>query len=127
MTSNQCLACHQIDHPSVGPRYLDVSLKYRNNPQAQELLRAKLKSGGAGVWGEIPMPPQIALKPEDSSTLITAILGLATGISESKGTLGGTLELAPPPTPAEPGGAWEITAEAPGFTPAKLRIPAANL
>ncbi|MEY4245098.1 MAG: hypothetical protein RLZZ245_2683 [Verrucomicrobiota bacterium] len=126
MTSNQCLACHQIDHPSVGPRYLDVSLKYRNNPQAQELLIAKLKSGGAGVWGEIPMPPQIALKPEDASTLITAILGLATGISESKGTLGGTLELAPPPTPAEPGGAWEITAEAPGFTPAKLRIPAAN-
>jgi cytochrome c len=123
VVANQCLACHQIDHSSVGPRYLDVALKYRDQADAKEKLIAKLKSGGAGVWGEIPMPPQSALKPEDAQALISAILDLATGISENRSGRSGTLKLAPPPATVQAGGAWEITAEAKGFTPAKLRIP----
>jgi len=69
------------------------------------------------------MPPQIALKQEDADKLVAAILGLSDGISQSKGTLEGTLQLAPG-YGAEAGGAWEISAEAPGYAPAKLRIPA---
>ncbi len=121
--ANQCLACHQVGVPSVGPSYLEVSLKFRNQGNASEYLHEKLKKGGAGVWGEVPMPPQVALKQEDADQLVAAILGLSDGISQVKGTLEGTLPL-PPAYDAEPGGAWEISAEAPGYSPAKLRIPA---
>ena len=124
VTANQCLACHQVAHPSVGPRYLDVALKYRDRPDAVEYLKAKLKTGGGGVWGEIPMPPQAALKDNDADAIIAAILGLSAGITEIKGSLSGTLNLAPKPATAESGGAWELSVEAPGFTAVKFRIPA---
>ena len=86
-TTSQCFACHQVGVQSVGPSYLDVSLKYRTQQNAAEYLKNKLKTGGAGVWGEIPMPPQIALQPEDADKLVTAILGLSDGISQMKGKL----------------------------------------
>ena len=121
--ANQCSACHQVGVKSVGPSYLDISLKYRNQQNAGDYLHNKLKTGGAGVWGEIPMPPQVALKPEDADKLVAAILGLSDGISETKGTLEGTLQLAPK-YEVQSGGAWEISVEAPGYAPAKTRIPA---
>ena len=124
VTANQCLACHQVDSPSVGPRYLDVALKYRTRPDALPYLKSKLKAGGAGVWGEIPMPAQIGIRDEDADTVIRAILGLAEGITESKGALVGELQLAAQPSSTIPGGAWEFTAEAPGHTAARFRIPA---
>jgi cytochrome c len=124
VTANQCLACHQVDNSSIGPSYLNVSLKYRNRSDAFDYLKAKLKSGGGGVWGTVPMPPQIALKDSDADIILRSILGLSEGISQSKGLLKGTLTLAPRPANAGDGGAWEFTAEAPGFTSAKFRIPA---
>ncbi|MES2921702.1 MAG: PQQ-dependent sugar dehydrogenase [Verrucomicrobiota bacterium] len=124
VTANQCLACHQVDKASVGPQYLNVALKYRDRPDALDYLKGKLKTGGAGVWGEVPMPPQIALKDGDADTILRSILGLAEGISETKGSTEGKIQLAPPPATAGAGGAWEFSAEAPGFTTAKFRIPA---
>ncbi len=121
--ANLCLACHQVDAASVGPSYLDVSLKYRGQADAAAYLKNKLKTGGGGVWGEVPMPPQAALKPDDADKLIAAILGLSKGISETKGSLEGNIQLSPE-FGAEAGGAWEISAEAPGYAPAKTRIPA---
>jgi cytochrome c len=121
--SNQCLACHQVESSSVGPAYLDVSMKYRDQANAADTLKNKLKNGGAGVWGDVPMPPQVALKPEDADKLISAILGLSQGISETKGALQGTVKLSPE-FGAEPGGAWEISAEAPGHSAARIRITA---
>lgn len=124
VTANQCLACHQVDHPSVGPSYVSVALKYHDRADASAYLREKLKTGGAGVWGEVPMPPQIALKDDDAETIVRAILGLADGISETRGNPQGEIKLPPAPGNAAPGGAWEITASAPGYSPAKLRLPA---
>jgi cytochrome c len=121
VTSNQCLACHQVDVTSVGPAYLDVSLKYRDHPEALAHLKAKLKTGGNGVWGEIPMPPQTAVSDTDADKILQAILDLSDGVSETKGRLDGELTLA---RGATSGGAWEFSAEAPGFTPAKFRVPA---
>jgi hypothetical protein len=45
----------------VGPAYADVGLKYHNEPEAIEKLTAKVKNGGAGVWGQTVMPPQVAV------------------------------------------------------------------
>jgi len=69
------------------------------------------------------MPPQVALKPEDADKLIAAILSLSAGMTETRGSLNGSIQLSPD-FGAEPGGAWEISAEAPGYAPAKTRIPA---
>ncbi|MEO5916290.1 MAG: PQQ-dependent sugar dehydrogenase [Luteolibacter sp.] len=124
VTANQCLACHQVDHTSVGPAYLNVSLKYRDRPDALDYLKNKVKTGGNGAWGEVPMPPQIALKDTDADTILRAILGLSDGISQSKGSLNGKITLPSKPATAGEGGAWEFTAEAPGFTTAKFRVPA---
>ena len=122
-TASQCLACHQVDSGVVGPSYLDVALRYSGQADASSRLKEKLKAGGAGVWGDVPMPPQVALKPTDADKLIAAILGLSAGMTETRGTAGGNIRLAAD-FGAEPGGAWEISAEAPGYAPARTRIPA---
>jgi len=122
-TAKLCFACHQVAAVSVGPNYLNVAFKYRDQADAVTHLKDKLKTGGAGAWGEVPMPPQIALTDEESSKLINAILHLADGMSEARG-LDGKLKLSAKPESAAPGGAWEISAEAPGFTSFKLRVPA---
>jgi cytochrome c len=124
VTSKQCLACHQVDRPSVGPAYLDVAMKYREQADAAARLQAKLKTGGGGVWGEVPMPPQIAVSDAEGETIIRAILNLAQGMAETRGAGSGRLRLSPPVDNAQAGGAWEITAEAAGHTSARTRIAA---
>lgn len=52
---NGCLVCHGIANKIVGPAYTDVAKKYAGQA---DYLAKKIKSGGVGVWGEIPMPPQ---------------------------------------------------------------------
>ncbi len=56
-----CTACHAYDKKMVGPAYKDVAAKYKADPAAAEKLAKKVKAGGAGVWGPIPMPahPQV--------------------------------------------------------------------
>jgi cytochrome c len=124
VVSKQCLACHQVDRASVGPAYLSVAMKYREDPSAAAKLQAKLKVGGGGVWGAIPMPPQATVSETDGEAIVQAILDLATGMVETKGCDQGSLKLAAEPQNAEQGGAWEISAEAPGHSPAKILIPA---
>ena len=73
---NGCIACHAIDHKVLGPAWMDVSKKYKGDPKAAAMLVAKVKNGGGGVWGAMPMPPQAA--PEaDVKKLVKFILGLA--------------------------------------------------
>jgi cytochrome c len=124
VTSRGCFACHQIETKSVGPAYLDVAMKYHDDPKALETLLAKIKNGGAGVWGEVMMPPQAAVSEEEGTKILTGILGLAAGMGEAKGSLDGTLKLPPAPATAGPNGAWEISAESPGRGTTKVRIKA---
>jgi cytochrome c len=67
-----CLACHAIDKKLIGPAYQDVAKKYKASDEA--MLVAKVKAGGKGVWGPIPMPPNVAVKDEDIKTLVNWIL-----------------------------------------------------
>jgi cytochrome c len=53
-----CLACHSIDAKLVGPAFKDVAAKHGQRPDAVAYLAGKIKSGGSGVWGAIPMPEQ---------------------------------------------------------------------
>jgi len=52
-----CQACHAPDKKIVGPAYKDVAAKYAGDASAAGKLEKKVKSGGSGVWGQIPMPP----------------------------------------------------------------------
>ncbi|UVJ44700.1 c-type cytochrome [Pseudomonas sp. LS1212] len=74
LQNHACLSCHAIDHKVVGPAYHDVAAKYGSDPQALAKIASSIQRGGAGKWGEIPMPPYAQLSPEDLQTLATFIL-----------------------------------------------------
>jgi cytochrome c len=75
-TKSACTACHAVDKKLVGPAYKDVAAKYRGNAAAEAMLIDKVKKGGTGVWGQIPMPPNAAVKDEDIKTLVKWVLSL---------------------------------------------------
>jgi cytochrome c len=52
-----CLACHAEDKKLVGPAYKEIAKKYKGDASAAGKLAGKVKAGGGGVWGTIPMPP----------------------------------------------------------------------
>ncbi|MFZ2855621.1 MAG: c-type cytochrome [Rhodocyclaceae bacterium] len=62
----RCVACHAVDKKMVGPAYRDVAAKYRGQPEALAQLSAKIRNGGSGVWGAIPMMPHPADKIGDA-------------------------------------------------------------
>jgi len=75
-TKNACTACHAVDKKLVGPAYKDVAAKYRSDKDAEAKLADKVKKGGVGVWGQVPMPPNANVKDEDVKTLVKWILSL---------------------------------------------------
>ena len=62
--AKNCMACHAIDKKLVGPAYKDVAAKYKGDAKAPAVLAAKVKAGGKGVWGEMPMPPNNVTEDE---------------------------------------------------------------
>lgn len=73
---HNCTACHQIDKKSVGPAYKDVAKKYKGQADAQAKLAAKVKKGGQGVWGQVPMPPNAAVPDADIDRLVKWVLAM---------------------------------------------------
>lgn len=73
---HNCLACHSIESKKVGPAWQDVGKKYADDPAAREYLIAKVKKGGSGVWGSMPMPPNPTAKKADLEVLVDYILTL---------------------------------------------------
>jgi cytochrome c len=71
---HQCLACHQLDKKSVGPAYKDIATKYKGQADAVAKLSAKVRKGGSGVWGPIPMAPNPAVSDADIKTLVEWVL-----------------------------------------------------
>ena len=73
---NACTACHAIDKKIVGPAYKEVAAKYKGDAKAEAMLIDKVKKGGVGTWGQIPMPPNSTVKDEDVKTLVKWILAV---------------------------------------------------
>ena len=71
--SKNCMACHAIDKKLVGPAYKDVAAKYKGDAKAPAMLAEKIKAGGKGVWGQIPMPPN-NVTPEEAAKLAAWVL-----------------------------------------------------
>jgi cytochrome c len=76
LKASGCIACHTVDKKLVGPTYKDIAAKYRNTKGAEAGLVKKVKEGGKGAWGEVPMPPNPQLKDSDIKTMVEWILTL---------------------------------------------------
>jgi cytochrome c len=72
---HNCLACHQVDKKTVGPAYKEIAKKYKGQDVAAKLAD-KVKKGGSGVWGPIPMPPNPAVPDADIKKLVDWVLKL---------------------------------------------------
>jgi cytochrome c len=71
-----CFACHAVDKKLIGPSYKEVADRYRKDQGAEAMLVKKVKEGGKGVWGDIPMAPNAHVKDEDIKTMVQWILSL---------------------------------------------------
>ncbi len=74
--SSGCMACHGVDNKIVGPGLKEIAAKYKGDDTAAATLAAKVKSGGSGNWGQIPMPPNAHVADADISTIVGWILSL---------------------------------------------------
>lgn len=73
-TKSGCMACHGMKSKIVGPGYNEIVARYKDQPDAESRLVAKVKAGGQGTWGSVPMPPNAHVKDEDVVTLVKWIL-----------------------------------------------------
>ncbi len=72
-----CVACHVIKGAkTVGPSYADVAKKYAGQKDAAAKLEDKVKKGGTGVWGQVPMPPNAAVPDADVQALVKWVLSV---------------------------------------------------
>jgi len=76
MQKDGCSACHAVDKKIVGPAYQDVAEKYKGDKDAMTKLVQKVKTGGSGVWGQVPMPANAQVPDADVKALVSWILTL---------------------------------------------------
>ena len=75
-----CMACHTVTTAIVGPAFRDVAQRYRTDragERAQDKvaqLLNKLRNGGSGAWGAVPMPAQSQLPEADARAVVEWIL-----------------------------------------------------
>jgi cytochrome c len=69
-----CAGCHAVDQRLVGPSFREIAGRYRGAPDAERTLVEKMRSGGAGAWGTVPMPPQTHVDDADLQSITRWIL-----------------------------------------------------
>ena len=67
MTKAGCMACHTKDKKLVGPAFKEIAAKYKGQADVVPKLMDKVRKGGQGVWGPIPMPPNGTDKIDDAT------------------------------------------------------------
>ena len=72
-----CVACHVVKGAkTLGPAYADVAKKYAGQKDVEAKLVEKVKKGGQGVWGQVPMPPNTTVPDADVRALVKWILSV---------------------------------------------------
>ena len=72
---SDCATCHKLNEKLVGPSFKEIANKYAGADAAMvDSLAGKVISGGAGVWGQIPMTPHPALSKEDAVNVVKYVL-----------------------------------------------------
>lgn len=70
-----CTGCHADDSRLVGPSFREVAAKYAGGAEVSRLVR-KVREGGAGIWGQVPMPAMPQLTPADAEALVRHVLAV---------------------------------------------------
>ena len=76
LQKNNCLACHNVTQTVVGPAFKDVANKYRGQADAADKLARKIRLGGSGVWGAMPMPAHPQISDADAKKLAVYVLNI---------------------------------------------------
>ena len=72
--SKNCMSCHAVERKLLGPSFKDVAAKYKGNAGASDLLATKIRKGGVGVWGAVPMPANNQVSEADAKKLADWVL-----------------------------------------------------
>lgn len=74
----RCVACHAVDTKRVGPAYKEVAAKYKGDAKAPGVLFEKVRHGGSGNWGNVPMIPhgEDKISNDDLNEAVKWILSL---------------------------------------------------
>jgi cytochrome c len=72
--AKNCTACHAVDKKLIGPSYKDVAAKYANDKDAVAKLSKKVREGGVGAWGQIPMPANPQVNADEAAALAKWIM-----------------------------------------------------
>jgi len=77
MKKSNCTTCHTIDQKRLGPSFKDVAAKYKDDKGAQDALEKKIRNGGGGVWGKMPMPATTkTVSDDDIKGIVQWVLSL---------------------------------------------------
>src|SRR4029453_15802928 len=76
MKKHGCASCHDVDRKVIGPAFRDVAARYKDDKEAATKLANKVKKGGAHVWGEMAMPPNVLISEAEIKDLVNWILVL---------------------------------------------------
>lgn len=71
-----CMSCHSVTRPFMGPALHDVAAKYAGREDAATYLKHKILDGSTGVWGTVPMPANTQLTPDQAATLANWVMTL---------------------------------------------------
>lgn len=74
VASSDCLTCHKVEEKLTGPAYKEIARKYAGQDTAVAYLSSKIISGGAGVWGTVPMTPHPQISQADAESMARYIL-----------------------------------------------------
>jgi cytochrome c len=72
--AKNCTACHAVDKKLIGPSYKDVAAKYATDKDGPTKLAKKVREGGVGAWGQIPMPANPQVNADEAAALVKWIL-----------------------------------------------------
>jgi len=74
LAANACLACHAVDKRLIGPGFVEIAARFAGDTDAAAKLATKIRAGGAGAWGPVPMPPHPGISDADLKTIVEWVL-----------------------------------------------------
>jgi len=74
LDAHGCMGCHALEARVVGPSFKQVAAKYANDGASTVHLMNKIREGGKGVWGEVPMPPNPGVPEADLKAIVGWVL-----------------------------------------------------
>jgi cytochrome c len=80
VNASDCMRCHGVDRPYVGPAFNQVAARYQNRPDAVDYLAGKIRNGGAGEWGRALMPRHPQLSEEQARQMAQWMMSLPAAV-----------------------------------------------